>query len=123
MHGFEVFPAAVDVRNPFALLAAVVAVEHRGHRIDTQSIDAVLLDPEQGVANEIVENLASAKVVDQRSPVLVHAFAWIGMLVERLAIEAGEAVCIGREVRWNPVDNHFEAGVVARGHEVPEALR
>ncbi len=33
----------IAVRNPFALLARVVEVEHRGHRIDPHAVDVIML--------------------------------------------------------------------------------
>jgi hypothetical protein len=123
MHRFEVLAAAVDVRNPFAGRPAVVAIEHRRDGIDAQAVDAIVFDPEQRVADEVVEDLAAAEVVDQRAPVLVHAFARVGVLELRPPVKAAEAVFVGREVRRNPVDDDFESRLVAGGDEVAEALR
>ena len=77
----EVLAAAVDIRNPFAGRTTVVAVQHRSDRIDAQSVDAIVFDPEQRVADEVVEHLAPAEVVDQRAPILMHAFARVGVFV------------------------------------------
>ena len=41
---------------------------------------------------------------------MVEALARIEMLVERGAVEAGEAVRIGREVRRHPVEDDAEPG-------------
>ena len=123
MYRFEVFTPPVDVGNPLTGLAAVVAVEHRGHGIDAQTIDAVVLDPEQRVADQIVEHLAATEVVDQRAPVLVHAFTRVGVLVERLTVETAQPVRIGREVRWHPVNDHFQSGLMAGVDEIAAALR
>ena len=46
----EVLVAAEDVRDPFAGLARVVEVEHRGDRVDPQSVEVVAVEPEQRVA-------------------------------------------------------------------------
>ena len=123
MHGFEIFTAPVDVGNPLAVLAAVVSVEHRGDGIHAQTVNAVLLDPVQRVADEVVEHLAPPEVVDQRAPVLVHPLARVGVLVEALPVEAGESVLVGREVGGNPVDDDVEAGAVAGGDELAEPVR
>jgi hypothetical protein len=47
-----VFAPALIVGHPVAALAAVIAVEHRGDRIDAQPIDMIALGPEQGVVDE-----------------------------------------------------------------------
>ena len=45
-----------------------------------------------------------------RAPILVHAAARIGVLVERGAVEARQRESIGREVRRHPVEDHADAG-------------
>ena len=123
MHGLEILAAAVDVRNPLARRAAVIAIEHRGHRIDAQTVDAIVFDPEKRIADEVVEDFASAKVVDQRSPILMHAFAWVGVFELRTSVKAAQSVFVGREVGRNPVDDDFEPGIVAGGDKITETLR
>jgi hypothetical protein len=119
----EVLATTMHVRQPLPRLTAVVAVEHRGHGIDPQAVDAVALDPEQGIADQIVADFATTEVVDQRAPVLMHAFAWIGMLIKRRAVEATETVFVGREMRRHPVDDDAQSGRVAGGDEVAETGR
>ena len=43
--GLEVLTATVDVGNPLAVVAGVVAIEHRRHGIHAKPVDVVLLDP------------------------------------------------------------------------------
>ena len=57
-------PCALGTHSP--ALAAVVAVEHRGHRIHAQAVDAVALQPVQGVADQVVAHLGAGVVEDQR---------------------------------------------------------
>src|SRR6185437_1510327 len=45
---------------------------------------------------------------DEGVPVAVEALARIEMLVERRAVETGEAVGVGREVRRHPVEDDAE---------------
>ena len=54
-----------------------------------------------------------AVVEDERAPVLVLALPGIGVLVERRAVEAGQAVRVLREMAGHPVEDHAEAGLVA----------
>ena len=43
---------AMDIGDPFAGLAAVVAIEHRGHGIDAQPVDVKVLEPVQRARDE-----------------------------------------------------------------------
>ena len=43
--GLEVFVAAIFVRHPFAVLARIVEVEHRGDGIDAQAVEMEFLGP------------------------------------------------------------------------------
>ena len=95
--GLQVLAPAVDVGHPLARLAAVVAIEHRGDRIDAQPVDVEMLEPVQRARDQEALHLAAAEIVDQRVPVLVEALARILMLVERGAVELREAVRIVRE--------------------------
>ena len=90
--GFEVLAAAEAVGNPLAFLAAVVEVQHRGDGIDAQAVDVVLVEPEQGVGEQEVADLVAAVVEDHRAPVGMLALARVGVLVERRAVEAAQAV-------------------------------
>ena len=47
----------------------------------------------------------------------------IGMLVKVRAVEVGETVCVGREVRRNPIENHTDVVPVQVVHQVHEILR
>ena len=67
-----------------------------------------LLEPVERVGDEEVRDLAAAEIVDQRVPVAVEAEARVLVLVERGAVEADEAVRVGREMRRHPVDDHAE---------------
>lgn len=105
LNGFQVFTTAELVRYPLALFAAVVAVDHRGHRIDTQRINPKTLHPVQGVAHQIITDFTTTIVVDQRIPVLVIALARVAVLIEVGAVKLREAKFIGREMARHPVEN------------------
>ncbi len=104
-------------------LAAVVAVEHGGHRIHAQAVDAESLDPVQRVAHKVVADLGAAIVVDQRVPVLMEALARVGVFVEVACRRTGQAVRVGWEMRRHPVEDHAQPGVVGRVGEGAEILR
>ncbi len=87
LNGFQVFTTAELVRYPLALFAAVVTVDHRGHRIDTQRINPKTLHPVQGVTHQIITDFTTTIVVDQRIPVLVIALARVAVLIEVGAVK------------------------------------
>ena len=93
--------------------AAVVAIEHRGDGIDAQPVDVEMLQPVERAGDQKALHLAAAEIVDAGVPVVVKAFARIGMLVERRAVEARQAVRIGGKMRRHPVEDDADAG--ARG--------
>ncbi len=121
--GLEVLVAAVLVGDPVPFLARVVEVEHRGDRIDAQSVDMELVEPEQAIGDEKVADLGPAVVVDQGVPVAMEALARVGMLVEGGAVEPGEAVRIGRKVPRHPVDDDADARSMAGVDKGAELLR
>jgi hypothetical protein len=47
----------------------------------------------------------------------------IRVLVERRAVEAGQAVRVLRKMPGHPVENHAETGLVAAVDEIPEVVR
>ena len=117
--GFEVFPAAVPVRNPLAGGPAVVEVEHRGDGIDAQAVDAVAIEPEQRVGDQEIDHFGAAVIVDQRAPVEVAALQGIGVLVERGAVEIAEPMRIVGKMSGHPVEPYADplamAGIDERG--------
>ena len=107
--GFQVLAAAVDVGNPFAGLAAVVAVKHRRHRIDAQPINPKTLQPVQRIANQKIAHFGAAQVVDQRVPVVVEPLTRVGVFVQRRAVKITQSVGVGRKMRRHPVEQHAHA--------------
>ena len=74
-NGFEILAAAEFVGNPFARLAAVVEIQHRGDGIDPQAVDVIFVEPEQGVGEQEIAHFGAAVVEDQRAPVGMLALA------------------------------------------------
>ena len=121
--GLEVFAAAMAIGNPLAVLARVVEIEHRGHRIDAQAVEMIALEPEQRIVDEKARHFLAAKIVDRRVPVRMKALARIFVLIECRAVEAGQPVLIGREMRRNPVEDDADAGAMGRIDEAGKAGR
>ena len=108
--GFEVLAATELVGDPLPRLARVVEVQHRRHRVHPQAVDVELAQPVEGAADEKRPDLVPAVVEDQRPPVLVLALTGIGMLVERRAVEAGQAVGVLGKMPGHPVEDDAEPG-------------
>jgi len=110
--GLEILAAAEGVGNPLAGLARVVAVQHRSHPIHPQPVAVVALEPEQGARGQEAAHLVAAVIEDQAAPVRMKTFAGIGVLVQVASIELSQPVGVGREMGWNPVEQHADAGFV-----------
>ena len=118
----QVLAPAELVGKPVARLAAVVEVEHRGHGVDPQTVDVILVQPEQGVGDEEVADLVAAVVEDQRAPVAMLAAARVGVLVEGRAVELPQAVAVAGEVGGHPVEDHADVVLMAVVDEIHEVL-
>ena len=122
-HGLEVLAPAVLVRQPVALGARVVEVEHRSDGVDPQPVDVELVQPVHGARQQEVADLVAAVVEDQRAPVAVLAAARVLVFEQRGTVEACQGVLVPREVRRDPVDQHPDAALVEMVDEVPEVVR
>ena len=121
--GFKVFMAAVLVWNPLAVFARIVAVNHRSHRVNADTVKAETFYPIQGVALQEVFHFVSAEVVNQGVPVLVVAFARVGMFVKRGAVKFGQAVIIGWEMADHPVEDNADTLVVRGFNQCAQFFR
>ena len=119
----EVLPPAEAVRDPLAVLPAVIQVEHRGDRVDAQPIRVVAVEPVERAAEQKAADLVAPVVEDRASPVGVHAEAWIGMLEQVRSVEVLEAELVGRKMRRHPVEDHADAVLVQVVDQEHEVLR
>ena len=104
--GLEVFASAEFVGNPFALLARIIEIEHGSDRVHAQAVDVILVEPEHRARHQKAADFTASVVEDVSLPVGMESLARVGVLVEMRAVEVGEAVSVGREVRRHPVENH-----------------
>jgi len=121
--GLQVLAPAEHVRHPLAGLARVVAVDHRGDRVDAQAVGVVALEPEERVADEKIGDLAPSVVEDARAPVRVLALPRVRVLVQMRPVEVGEPVRVPGEVGRHPVEEHADAALVQMVHEGHEVVR
>ena len=122
LNGFQILPTAVFVGDPLSRLAAVIAIDHRGHRVDPQRIDAEAFDPVQRVTHQVVADFPTSVVVDQGIPVLVIPLARIAVLIQRSAVKRGKGKIIRREVAGHPVKNDVQPGGVRGIDKVTEIV-
>ena len=115
--------AAVLVRNPLAVFARVVAVNHGGDSVHADTVETETFYPIQGVALQEVFHFVSAEVVNQGVPVLMVAFARVGVFVQRGAVKLGQAVIIGRKVSDHPVEDNADAFVVRGFNQCTQFFR
>ena len=118
-----VLVAAIGIGQPLARLAGIIEIEHRGDGIDAQTVDMVAVEPVERAGGEEVSHLTTAEIIDGRVPVGMEAAARIGIFIERPAIEMGEAVLVGREMRRHPVEDNAETGLMGAIDEAGEAGR
>ena len=91
----QVLISAVLVRDPLAVAASVIQIQDRCDSVYTKSVNVELLDPEQGVADQEILDLALAEVEYLGSPVRMLALARIRILI------ACRSVKIRKSVRSN----------------------
>ena len=103
----------MDIRHPFAFLARIVAIEHRGDGIDPQGVNMVLRDPVQGIGGQEIGNFAAPEIVDQRVPVRMESLSRVAMLVKRCTVKLAEAMAIGGKMRRHPVQDQTYSGSMA----------
>jgi hypothetical protein len=123
LDGLQVLATAEEIGQPFARLAAVVAVEHRGDGVHAQTVDVELLEPVERVRHQEVAHLVAPKVEDEGAPIGVLSDAGIAVLVEGLPIEAAQGEVVAGEVGGDPVENDADARLVAAVHEGAEVVR
>lgn len=68
-------------------------------------------------------DFGASQVVDQGVPILVKAFQRVAVFVQRGAVELGQTVGIGGEMRRHPIENHADVGLVTGIDERREIVR
>ncbi|MNM52162.1 hypothetical protein D3C81_632340 [compost metagenome] len=111
--GLQVLAPTMAVGHPFAGLARVVAVKHRGHGIDAQAVDMKVFEPVQRRGQHEAVHFGTPEVVDQGVPVLVKAFQRVLVFIQSGAVETRQAMTVGGEMRRHPVEDHADLRLVA----------
>src|SRR6202167_5529135 len=119
----EVLVAAVDIRNPFAALAAVVEVEHRRNRVDTNPVGMKFFEPVLRIAQQRTPHFVAPEIENVGGPFGMEALPRIDVLVQRAAVETPKAKRVGREMRGSPVENHSDTVLMQAVDQVAEVVR
>ena len=119
----QVLTSAILVRQPVAVVARIVEVQHGCNGIDPQPVDMELLQPVHRVGQQKIPDLASAIVEHQGTPFAVLAASRVGMFVHRLAGEAGKREIVLGEVAGYPVQDHADAGAMTAVDQITQIVR
>ena len=120
---FEVFSAAVNIRSPRAVSAAVVQIKHTGDSIHANAVKVILLKPEHCRGNQERAHLRFCIVKHAGTPVLVFHFERVGIFILIGAVKFIQTVLILREVGGHPVDNDTDTVLVALVDEIHQIFR
>src|SRR5208337_5167088 len=83
----------------------------------------IFVQPEHGARHQKAAHFTAAIVKEVSLPVGVKSLARVGVLEQVRAVEESQAVGVGREVRWNPVENDANVVLVEAIDQVHEILR
>ena len=115
--------AAVNIRNPLAVIFTVIQIQHRSNCIHTDTVSMILLSPVKCIGNQEVCHLRTTVVINQSTPVRMRALAGILVLINTGSIKAGQSIGIPREMSRNPVQNHADSLTVHIIHKVHKIIR
>src|SRR5450631_2228250 len=121
--GVEVLASAEFVGDPFTLFARVIEIQHGGDCIYAYAVDVIFVEPEHGARHQEAADFGAAIVKNVRLPVGMEPLARVCVLVKMRAVEVGQAVSIGREVRRYPVEDDPDAVLVQVVDQIHEILR
>ena len=123
LHGLQVLASTKLVRNPLALLAGIVEVEHRSHGIHAQAVHVEALTPEEGIGSKEISNFMAPKIEDERAPILMGPLPRVGVLIKGCAVELCQRPGIPGKMGGHPVHNDADPGPMQRIDEELEVVR
>jgi hypothetical protein len=107
--------------GPTALLAGVVEVEHRRHRVDPQAVDVDSSSQYSALATRKLRT-SDGRSRRRRCPSPCARRGGVGCSYSGRPVEAGEREVVLGEVARDPVDDHADAGLVQPVDEVAEVV-
>ena len=118
----EILPPTEAVRDPLAVLARVIEIEHGCHGIHPESVDVEHLEPVARVRDQEVAHLRVAEVEHQCAPVRLFPEPRIGVFVQCLSVELRQRPLVFREVGGHPVHDDADSGLVEPVNQIPEVI-
>src|SRR5262245_51928219 len=101
--GFEVFVAAITIRDPLSGFSRVIEIEHRCNRVDSKTINVIMLEPEECVTDQEITDFGASIIEDLGAPVTMFAKPWIFVFIKMGSVEIAETMDIARKVRGHPI--------------------
>src|SRR4030042_5696113 len=122
-NSIDVFFSSMLVWNPLAILSPVIQIKHGGHRIGPQSIDMVLIEPEEGTADQKFSHFRPTVVKNMALPVRLKSFFRVCMLIKESAIKIDQPMFIVWKVRGHPIENNAYSILMKPINQIHEVLR
>ena len=122
-HCLQVFPAAVDIRAPFALLPAIIQIQHTGHSVHSYAVYVICMRPEVRTGGEEALHLGASEIKDPGAPVLVLPLGGVAVFVAARAIVFVQAKLILGEMRRYPIHDDTDAGLMQGIHQCHKVVR
>ena len=119
--GLQVFAPAEPVR--LVVWPVIVEIQHRGHRVDPDTVSMKLREPVAGIRDQKRAHLGLAVIIDPRRPVGVLVHRGVGELIAARTVKFIEPVPILRKMRRHPIENHADVPLVRLVDEILEVLR
>src|SRR5206468_12915747 len=83
----------------------------------------VAIEPGHRASQQETADLRTAEIENQGPPNLMFSLSWIGIFVKVCAVKMGEGEKVLWKVRRHPVQNHPDAVLMERVHQIHEILR
>ncbi len=119
----KILTPAELVRDPFALFARIVQIQHGGDSVHAQPVDMIFLEPEQRRGNQETAHLIAAEIENRRVPFRMKSLARIRVLIKMSAVEIHQSVLIGWKMRRHPVENDADSAGMQMVDEIHQILR
>ena len=122
LDSLQIDVSPILVGPPLAAPAAIVQVEHGGHRIHPDAVDMELIQPVHHIGDQEGAHLIPAVVEDAGTPIGVLPAQGVGGLVAVAAVELKQAALVSWEVGAHPVDDDADARPMAHIHKTHEIV-
>ena len=111
----------MNIGCPFPRFSSVVQIEHRCHRINTQSVNVEFFDPEHCTGNQEALHFRTSKIKNSGSPMRVFPFLNILIFITLGTVKLIQSLFVLWKMCWDPVHNNTDIvfmHLVDKVHEV-----